>query len=322
VGPNTRVQWEGSAHGQDPPAAAVATPSCRSCHTARGFLDTVSGDPPEEITAGAPGATCAACHDPHSAANPAQVRIFGTVALAGGSAYNGGRAATCLVCHQSGVGDPVAYAGANNGPPCATQADMIATRGAVEYTGSYSDSFHARTSFRLRPFTGDPDDSDTPDSCVICHMAPAPAPPLENDLGEHSVRMRMGATSNLSSCTPCHPTLTTFDRVIGEDFDGDGRIDGVQTEVRRLMQNLASAIFAADTGGAVTQPDGPGTPMLVSAAPTTAALREAVFNYNFAAIDGSSGIHNTTYAVQVLQRTYGALTGVPYGTAFPDADLR
>jgi hypothetical protein len=200
---------------------------------------------------------------------------------------------------------------------------MIATRGAVEYAGSYSNSFHARTTFRLRPFTGDPDDSDTPDSCVICHMAPAPAAPLDNDLGEHSVRLRLGADSLVQgNCTRCHATFTTFDVIVGEDFDGDARIDGVQTEVRRLMSNLASAIFAADTNGAVTQPDGPGTPMLVSAAPTTAALREAVYNYNFVAIDGSSGIHNTTYAVQVLQRTYGALTGVPYGTAFPSADLR
>jgi len=55
---------------------------------------------------------------------------------------------------------------------------------------------------------------------------------------------------------------------------------------------------------------------------STAALREAVFNYNFVAIDASFGIHNTSYTVQVLQRTYGALTGIPYGTAFPDAVIR
>jgi hypothetical protein len=200
---------------------------------------------------------------------------------------------------------------------------MIATRGGIEYAGSYGNSFHARTTFRLRPFTGDPDDSDTPDSCVICHMADAPAGPLEDEIGEHAMRMRSGATSNIGSCTPCHAGLTTFDRVIGEDFDGDGRIDGVQTEVRRLLAVIASAIFAADAGGAVTQPDGPGTPMRIAAGlPTTAALREGVYNYNFVAIDGSSGIHNTTYTVQLLQRTYGELTGLPFGTAFPDADLR
>ncbi|MCK6458733.1 MAG: hypothetical protein L6Q95_02415 [Planctomycetes bacterium] len=323
VGPNIRVQWQDSAHGRTPPAAAIANPSCRTCHAARSFIDTVTGAAPADITEGAPGATCAACHDPHSAANPKQVRLFGAVTVGGGDSYNGGRAAACLVCHQSGVQDAASYAQANNGPPCATQSDMIATRGGVEFSGSYGSSFHARTSFRLRPFTGDPDDSDTPDSCVICHMADSPAGPLEDELGEHSVRMRSGATSNMAACTPCHAGLTTFDRVIGDDFDGDGRIDGVQTEVRRLLAVIASAIFAADASGAVTQPDGPGTPMRIDAGlPTTAALREAVYNYNFVAIDGSSGIHNTTYAVQILQRTYGPLTGIPYGTAFPDADLR
>lgn len=323
VGPDIRAQWEGSAHGTTPPAAAVSDPSCRRCHTARAFLDTVAGATPSEVTAGAPGATCAACHDPHRATYAAQVRIFGTVTVGGGTFYDGGRSAACLVCHQSGVQDAVAYAFANSGPPCATQSDMLATRGAVEYTGTYANSLHAGTTFRLRPFTGDPDDSDTPDACVICHMAPGPPGPLENDLGGHAMRMRSGTTSNVASCTPCHASLATFDRVIGEDFDGDGRVDGVQTEIRRLMQLLASAVFFADTGGAVTQPDGPGTPMLVSAAASsTAPLREAVYNYNFVAIDGSFGIHNTTYAVQILQRTYGALTGTPFGAAFPDADLR
>ncbi|HEX5136106.1 MAG TPA: hypothetical protein VFY93_03980 [Planctomycetota bacterium] len=323
VGPNVRVQWENSAHGNDPPAAAVADPSCRRCHTAAGFIDTVEGRPPREITAGAPGQTCAACHNPHSATLPFQIRIFGTVTVGGGDAYNGGRAAACLVCHQSGVQDPQAYALANNGPPCATQSDMIATRGSVEYDGAYSASFHAGTSFRLRSFTGDPDDSDTPDSCVICHMDDGPAGPLAEELGGHTVTMRSGAEINITACTPCHATLTTFDRTARGDYDGDGTIDGVQTEVRRLLANLASAIFAADTGGAVTQPGGPTTPMLVAPGiATTAALREAVFNYNFVAIDGSFGIHNTSYAVQILQRTYGALTGVPYATAFPDALIR
>jgi len=323
VGPNIRVQWDNSPHGRTPPERAVSDPSCRRCHTAQGFIDTVEGNPPREITAGAPGPTCAACHDPHSAEFPDQIRIFGVVTVGGGDAYNGGRAAACLVCHQSGVQDPNAYTLANEGPPCATQSDMIATRGAVEYAGAYSASFHARTAFRLRPFTHDPNDSDTPDSCVICHMDDGPTGPLEDELGGHTVEMRSGAEINIGACTPCHSSLTTFDRVIGKDFNGDGRVDGVQTEVRELMAILASAIFAADTAGAVTQPGGPTTPMLVSKSiPSTATLREAVYNYNFVAIDGSFGIHNTSYTVQILQRTYGELTGVPFGTAFPDADLR
>jgi len=323
VGPNIRVQWDNSPHGNPVPDSTISNASCRRCHAARPFIDFVSGDPPQEVTPGTPGTTCATCHDPHSATYPSQLRIFGTVPVGGGDSYNGGAAAPCLVCHQSDVQDPTAYAAANNGPPCATQSDMIATRGAVQYDGGYSSSFHARTTFRLRPFTGNPDDSDTPDSCVICHVYNGPVGPLEETLGGHTVTMRSGADINIGACTPCHSTLTTFDRTARGDYDGDGRIDGVQTEVRRVMALLASAIFAADTGNAVTQPAGPGTPMLVSTtAPSTATLREAVYNYNFVAIDGSFGIHNTAYTIQVLQKTYGELTGIPFGTAFPDADLR
>jgi hypothetical protein len=323
VGPNVRVQWENSPHGNPVPDSAILNTSCRRCHAARTFIDTVEGDPPQEVTPGTPGTTCAVCHDPHSAEFPDQIRLFGTVPVGGGDAYDGGRAAACLTCHQSGVDDPTAYSHTSDRPPCATQADMIATRGAVEYQGAYGNSFHARTAFRLRPFTGNPDDSDTPDSCVICHMDDGPVGPLAEVLGGHTVTMRSGADINITACTPCHTTLTTFDRTARGDFDGNGVIDGVQTETRGLMRNLASAIFAADTDGAVTQPDGPGTPMLLDpGVPASDALREAVYNYNFVAIDGSFGIHNTTYTVQVLQRTYGALTGVPYSVAFPDADIR
>jgi len=204
---------------------------------------------------------------------------------------------------------------------------MLATRGAIEFGPiAYGNSFHARTTFRLRPFTGDPEDSDTPDSCVICHMAPSPGGPLVNDLGEHSMRLRESSTELATgNCTRCHPaSFDTFDVVIGFDFDGDGLDRGVQTEIRGVMEILASAIDAADVNGAVSQPDGPGTRMRIDSdiSLSTPTLRQAVYNYNFAAIDGSFGIHNTTYVVQILQRTYEPLTGVPFAVAFPDADVR
>ena len=45
----------------------------------------------------------------------------------------------------------------------------------------------------------------------------------------------------------------------------------------------------------------------------------AVYNYNFVVIDGSLGIHNTKYAVRLLQVTYGEVTGTDFFTDFPDA---
>lgn len=139
------------------------------------------------------------------------------------------------------------------------------------------------------------------------------------------MRMRQGSmTTAVGNCDRCHPGLDTFDRQIGADFDGDGVDFGVQTEVQRLTEILFDAIRDADTLGAVGRPGGALTPAQLSPDPSrsTTVLRRAVYNYNFVVTDGSSGIHNTTYVVQILQRTYEQLTGVPFGTAFPDATVR
>lgn len=318
---NQYEPWQQSAHGSSVPAAALGDPSCVRCHTARGFLYSISGMAPPAPNDAASNISCAACHDPHRAANPFQLRLVGAVPLASGAADNVGRAAACVTCHQGDVTDPVAQANAGGDFPCAVQADMMATRGAIRYGQAYGRSFHSTTVFRLRPFTGDPADSDTPDSCVICHMAASADPAL----GDHSVNLRDGPVMLVAgNCDRCHPGLDTFDWQIGEDFDGDGVKRGVQTEVHGLVQILFQAIRGADANNVVTRPGGNSTPAFYPAdlSLTTPELRQAIYNYNFVVVDGSFGIHNTTYTVQLLQRTYSELTGTPFGTAFPSAAVR
>jgi len=326
VGPNRAAQWSNSAHGNAPRSFATSNEACMRCHTARAYLQSLRGESPEGVQPGAPGVTCAACHDPHDGSLPAQLRLFGMVPLASGGAYNAGRAASCFVCHQGEVTDAAAWATAGGRFPFAVQADMIATRGAVGFGYSYTNSFHASTVFRLRPFTGNPDDSDTPDSCVICHMAPSPVGPFQDELGEHTWNLAVGATELVAgNCSRCHPTYTTtFDVNRGEDWTGDGLTFGVQTEVRGLLAILYSALTTADVNGGLSRPGGPGTKIIVDPdlTLTTPTLRQAAYNYNFVTVDGSYGIHNTNYTVRLLQKTYGEVTGVPFEVAFPDADLR
>ena len=318
VGPDRIGEWTASAHGRAPPAAALAQASCRRCHTAHSFLRDQAGLPPETETAGAPGVTCAACHDPHDATNPSNARLFGAAPLASGGAVNAGRAATCFACHQSDVEDAAAHAAANGPFPCAVQSDMLSARGGVEFGGAHGTSFHGTTVFRLRTFTGDPADPDYPDACVTCHSVEGSTA----GLGGHTFRMRQGAaTLATAACATCHPGLDTYDRRMGRDFDGDGLALGVQTEVSGLLEIVYAALSAADTGRGLSRPGGALTPVAVSpdSARTTPLLRQAAYNYNFVVTDGSLGIHNTTYAVQLLQRTYGQLTGIPFRTAFPRA---
>jgi hypothetical protein len=201
---------------------------------------------------------------------------------------------------------------------------MVYGHGAIETGGTYGSSFHGDAGFKLRNFTGDPDDPLYAEACVTCHMAPTPAAgPHEDRVGSHAMRLTDDDGFELvaGNCDRCHAGLTTFDRNMGHDYDGNGTTDGVQTEVSGLIENLHAALEAADAQDGLSRPKGPGTPVEVSTdlSLTTASLREAAFNYNFVVKDGSLGVHNTVYAVQLLQRTYERVTGVGYTTAFPMA---
>ncbi len=97
----------------------------------------------------------------------------------------------------------------------------------------------------------------------------------------------------------CHGqgTITTFNRTAYGDYDGDGTVEGVQDEVQGLLDILAAELPKDDEGE------------VVFSAATTEAERAAMWNYQLVAKDGTLGIHNTAYAVQVLQKTYQQLTG-------------
>ena len=51
---------------------------------------------------------------------------------------------------------------------------------------------------------------------------------------------------NLSACAPCHAGLTDFNRMSRADYDGDGVVEGVQTEVRGLLDVLGQMIVLID----------------------------------------------------------------------------
>lgn len=316
-------QWQLSVHAAPPPTPSIDNPDCARCHTARAFARNMAQSPPRAEGKAAPGVTCAACHDPHSDANDSGVRVFGDVPLADGTLVPAGRAAACVTCHQTGVADPALHADGGEPFPFAVQAEMVYGHGAIETGGAYGSSFHGDAGMKLRNFTGDPDDPLYAEACVTCHMAPTPASgPHEDRVGAHALKLTDGAFELVAgNCDRCHAGLLTFDRNLGHDYDGNGTADGVQTEVSGLLENLHAALEAADTLDGLSRPGGPGTPVLVATdlSRTTPLLREAAFNYDFVVKDGSLGVHNTVYAVQLLQRTYERVTGVGYTTAFPMA---
>ena len=57
---------------------------------------------------------------------------------------------------------------------------------------------------------------------------------------------------NTGDCANCHGAISDFDDILAlDDFDGDGSVEGVQSEVEGLMHILADALIAdgLDTTG-------------------------------------------------------------------------
>jgi hypothetical protein len=176
-----------------------------------------------------------------------------------------------------------------------------------------------------------------------------------------------GELELVSACTVCHASVTEMNRTARSDYDGDGSIEGIQDEIKGLLLNLSTKILSLDTAN-ISQTSGTtsssgtitvnsiswagskssgltaaadcdtGTPTgggrevyqpcnFVDASTT---LRRAVWNFNAIVRDGSLGIHNAAYTVQVLQGTYKALgilleadaATTTYKSDFPNATLR
>ncbi|MDO8671773.1 MAG: hypothetical protein Q7O66_10145, partial [Dehalococcoidia bacterium] len=115
---------------------------------------------------------------------------------------------------------------------------------------------------------------------------------------------------NTGACKSCHGNIASFNITAKGDYDGNGKIEGIQDEVEGLLALLAAKL-PKDATGAVM---GSG----VTKTNSTEAQRAAIWNYKVVEIDNSKGIHNTAFTVQLLQKTYKQLTG----TDVPKATLR
>ena len=153
---------------------------------------------------------------------------------------------------------------------------------------------------------------------------------------------------NVASCTQCHTTAVDFKSAARADYDGDSVVEAVQDEVAGLetaLQNainakLVSYIGAGTTlnvgsrirydklgSGTLRTFPGPGVstsdnPDLIWASMTAADqakwedLYRAAYNYAFVVNDHSDGIHNTGYAVNLLQSAIKQVTGASIGAPF------
>lgn len=292
-------EWLNSKHAI---AVREEEPSCAGCHSGIGFIDRMDGA--TTIRTNYAAVTCVTCHDPHSAEASHQLRGLGKVTLKDTSKPGGptvitaaGKGAICMQCHMSRR-DAATYvntATANNrfGPHHGPQADMLMGVNAITYGKTIPSSAHTTL---------------IGDTCVTCHMQSVEhTNSVYSHAGGHTFWISAANGTNAPTelvgvCQTCHgPGLTTFD-LARVDYDGNGVVEGLQTEVKGLMNQLSQLLPPV------------GVPKLTVAEVSssintnyTAAQRKAVYNLLFVMEDKSYGIHNPSYAVGLLKASMADL---------------
>jgi hypothetical protein len=288
-------EWSGSPHAGVIESAALRG-SCSKCHNglvAVNYLDAPQGFPnPPDPTAALPF-TCAVCHDPHGNENNAYLRNAAAtdVVLPDGTVVpEAGAGRLCMSCHNgrrapTDIAGQIASGSDHFGPHHSVQGDMLAGTGAYE---DVQPGFPWTSSRHLA----------VRDGCVHCHT--------HGHEGEE-VYTGHGFLPTVEACEECHGPITDFTEIMAkQDYDGNGQIEGVQLEITGLLGILKQAIVDASlTPGAA---DSLANAEDFAAAVgdtliTTVEQREAGYNYFFVDFDGSHGVHNTTYAIQLLQQS-------------------
>jgi hypothetical protein len=247
---------------------------------------------------------CFACHAPHERGD-LSVRTTDPTVLANGESVDMGRGNLCGSCHHArddvasvGRGHaPVELSGAQWGPGRSPQADIFAADNGYEYPPV--------------PYFRGPHRTRLSDGCVQCHFDASDSLAL----GGHTLRMRTGVAPdeglNLSACNPtgCHTGI--------EDFDHHD----IQTDVGTLLELLGARLRVAGLIDAMGYP----IPGRVAGADSAGA----VWNYRMVIADGSAGVHNPDYVLDLLgsslifmggtlpstkQSMRPSRTGVVYGT--------
>jgi len=298
------AEWQNSLHAittRDP--SGPGREGCVGCHTAYGFVGRMNGSTTTNTTYLA--INCQTCHEPHGATlpstnapNPYIIRALTAVTLMDGTVVtNAGEGSLCMQCHHSRQ-NAATYASSyhsNFGPHHGPQADMLEGVNAFTYGQNIPSSAHANA---------------VSNTCVACHMQTlASTDPAYLHAGGHTFSIGYNGEDLVAGCQQCHgPTVTSFDFPL-HDYNGDGVIQGVQTEVQGLLNQLS--VYLPPLGTVKAS-------LSVSSTWTQPQL-EAAYNWMFVENDGSLGIHNTAYAVGLLKASIANLTGDANDDGLPDA---
>jgi hypothetical protein len=232
--------------------------ACARCHSGYGYVSFL--DNPKSMAAWDNTKSyigCAACHDPHGSKNFAQLRMVGKPIELPFEANDVGLSATCFECHNAR--NKPADAVRSQFPHYASNAELLSDTGGVTYGATVPNSPHSM----LVGVAPVPDPADKtgktmlfggqkPGPCVTCHMWPVlsdandPNYKYRKETGGHSFNTisKDGKFNYTAACKSCHGEMKDFGVKAKLDFDGNGKTETVQEEIKGLLNAVWKALEA------------------------------------------------------------------------------
>jgi hypothetical protein len=295
-------QWTTSRHSLVVTSAA-GQQGCKNCHDGYMFTTTGGGFQPRRTEptasvsttgdASTPGldegggasvpdftvaTDCRVCHTGAGA----DIADKGSVdKIPGLPTAQGGVGAVCMACHNGWHASGKSTTGAFTAPHTSVQTDMLF---AINTVDSKTPGAPA-TAGTKSPHT------KVPDTCAGCHVIGA-----GTGTPNHTFRV-----DDFKGCQRkgCHKTDMKDGGIAKKDYDGNGTKETVAKEIAGLTDILKAKIEAK----AGKFDSAHGQIVLASGAKPDDATYAAAYNYFFVLKDGSSGIHNTAFAVDLLTRS-------------------
>lgn len=278
-------EWNNSVHSKSMAEGevieAMNRTSCARCHTANGYVnETVNGNASTAPYADVQPVACAACHDPHDASKPHQLRSAST-------------AAACDGCHITRI--------SSRGLHHSHQSPMLTGSKGTPFTGQSGIGNWGGWQFPGYAYPNS-SHSNITDRCATCHMAesaggddtlmvPAPFSKWEGQLGGHTFRVFWDAGTpddttddliNPFGCKDCHGSVSL-------NF-----VKQTQAKTKALLEQLRVLLPHATSGDTTL-------PLPHTNASLSPIQKAAAYNWYFVDNDGSFGVHNYMYTAALLQ---------------------
>ncbi len=288
-------EWSLAAHAISNTNASAALqtmfrtdPNCSGCHTYQGFLEFVNQTSLEPVVSNPPGdaslpIVCATCHDPHSNANKAQLRLPPLD--------------LCQKCHNPEYNPDAPTP--DGGDLHHTTAFMLEGKGGYHYAGyTYESSVH----------------TDVADErCVTCHVVMTPFVSGEVPASTGHTFMPKGV-----KCIECHSDFDT----LSVSFDYHGVQTEIDSLVHELELRLAATSSADSASDAFKQAKfnhdfvvADGSRGVHNTNYARGLLLSALQNYNPTSVDRTEGIPAEFALQQNYPNPFNPTTSIEFSVA-------